>query len=51
MTDLHLWRPTPVSPTDDMRGTMHGKTDYAIGWVLSALLTATVVAAVWQLGF
>jgi hypothetical protein len=51
MTDLHLWRSTHVSPTDDMRGTVHEETNYAIGWVFSALLTAAVVAAVWQLGF
>lgn len=51
MTDLPLWRFTHVSPTDDMRGTVHEETNYAIGWVFSALLTVTVVAAVWQLGF
>lgn len=51
MTDLHLWRSAHVSPTDDMRGTVHEETNYAIGWVFSALLTAVVVAAVWQLGF
>ncbi len=51
MTDLHLWRRTHVSPMDDMRGTVHEETNYAVGWLFSAFLTAAVVAVVWQFGF
>jgi hypothetical protein len=51
MTDLHLWRPAHHAPIEDMRGTVHEETSYAIGWMLSALLTLAVVAIVWRFGF
>lgn len=56
MTDLRLWRsthsvPTHNVPVDDMRGIAPEETNYAIGWVLSMLLTLTVVCVVWTFGF
>lgn len=51
MADLHLWRPAHGSRLDDMRGTAPEETNYAIGWIFSALLTLAVVFAVWQFGF
>lgn len=51
MVDLHLWRPAHVSPTEDMRGTVHEETNYAIGWIFSAFLTTSVIVAVWGFGF
>ncbi len=51
MADLDLWRPTPAVPVEDMRGTANEETNYAIGWMLSTLLTLTVVCVVWKFGF
>ncbi|MBN9146664.1 MULTISPECIES: hypothetical protein [unclassified Nitrobacter] len=56
MTDLRLWRsthsvPAHSVPVDDMRGIAPEETNYAIGWVLSMLLTLTVVCVVWTFGF
>lgn len=51
MTDLHLWRPAHDAPIDDMCGNVHEETNYAIGWMLSALLTLAVVGIVWEFGF
>jgi hypothetical protein len=51
MADLDLWRPTPAVPVEEMRGTAHEETNYAIGWMLSTLLTLTVVGVVWTFGF
>jgi hypothetical protein len=34
-----------------MRGNVSEETNYAIGWISSAFLTAAVVAAVWGFGF
>jgi hypothetical protein len=51
MSDLHLWRPAHGAAIDDMRGTVHEETNYAVGWMLSALLTLTVVSIVWEFGF
>jgi hypothetical protein len=51
MTDLRLWRATHDVPIEDMRGIVPEETNYAIGWVVSALLTLTVICIVWKLGF
>jgi hypothetical protein len=51
MADLHLWRPTDALPVEDMSGTAPEETNYAIGWMLSFLLTLTVVCTVWTFGF
>ena len=51
MSDLHLWRPAHGAAIDEMRGTVHEETNYAVGWMLSALLTLTVVSIVWEFGF
>ena len=50
MADLDLWRPTHAMPVEEMRGTVAEETNYAIGWMLSTLLTITVVCAVWTFG-
>jgi hypothetical protein len=51
MTDLRIWRPTHGAPVEDMRGIVPEATNYAIGWMLSALLTLAVVCVVWTFGF
>jgi hypothetical protein len=51
MTDLRLRRPTHGVPVEDMRGVVSEETSYAIGWMLSALLTLAVVCVVWKFGF
>ena len=51
MTDLHLWRSNHDVPVEDMRGIVPEETNYAIGWMLSALLTLTVICIVWTFGF
>ncbi|MEH6949781.1 hypothetical protein V4R08_00220 [Nitrobacter sp. NHB1] len=50
MTDLHLWRPPHGMPIEDMRGIVPEETNYAIGWMLSTLLTLAVVGVVWTFG-
>jgi hypothetical protein len=50
MTDLHLWRSNHDVPVEDMRGIVPEETNYAIGWMLSALLTLAVVCVVWTFG-
>jgi hypothetical protein len=50
MIDLHLWRATHGVPIEDMRGIVPEETNYAIGWMLSALLTLAVVCVVWTFG-
>jgi hypothetical protein len=51
MTDLHLWRPAHDTLIEDMRGTVHEDTNYAVGWMLSTLLTLAIVLIVWKFGF
>jgi hypothetical protein len=50
MTDLRLWRSSHGVPVEDMRGIVPEETNYAIGWMLSALLTLAVVCVVWTFG-